>query len=441
MRRSFRAGVALGALLLGTGGYGQQHATGQSHVMDQSHAIQERPARSGSPLTLEEAVALASGDQPAVAAYQREAQASEQEAAAARTLPDPQLTAGIQNFPITGHTAFTTNDFMTMLTVGLMREQVRRSKREAQAAQIRAEALVSRRQASAEDRRIRRDVMLAWIDAVEASAKERLLERIVEDLYTGHHVMEAGVPTGKSTPDLVFQMQAEIALEESTLADARRAEDHARAELARWIGPAAAARPLPDAIPDIEAPADVPGEALALAAHPTVQAAVAEQAAAQRQIDVAREDRKPDITWSVMLGLREHFGQMVTGTVSIPLQTNRRNRQDRLVAEAQLKADAAALRVEDARRDLEEQYRTARADYEGAGVELQQVDKQAIPSLEAAFKSAEARYESGGAGDSLDQAFLIVRRYAETMVKSQEVRADRARAAAKIIYVLGETGR
>jgi outer membrane protein TolC len=328
---------------------------------------------------------------------------------------------------------------MTMLTVGLMREQVRRSKREAQSAQITAEALVSRRQASAEERQIRRDVMLAWINAVEAKAKEQLIQRIIEDLHTGHRVMEAGVQTGEATPALALQMDAEIALEESTLEDTKRAEEHARAELARWIG-GAADRPLPDTVPDIAVPSDVPGEALALVAHPSVQAVEAEQEAAERQVDVAREDRKRDITWSVMLGLRAQFGQMVTGTVSMPLQTNGRNKQDRLIAAAQARADAASLRIEDARRDLEEQYRTARADYDGATAELARIDREAIPALEAAFKTTEARYASGGDNghDSLDKAFDIVRRYAETMVKSTETRADRARAAAKIIYVTGE---
>jgi outer membrane protein TolC len=225
------------------------------------------------------------------------------------------------------------------------------------------------------------------------------------------------------------------------LAETKRAEEHARAELARWIG-SAADRPLPDTIPDIEVPLEVPGEALALAAHPSVQAAEAEQEAAERQVDVAREDRWSDISWSVMLGLRAHFGQMVTGTVSIPLQTNRRGRQDRSIAAAQARSGAARLRIEDARRDLEEQYRTARADYDGANAELARIDHEAIPALEAAFKSAEARYASGGDNGhaSLVKAFEIVRRYAETMVKSTETRADRARAAAKIIYVTGETG-
>ena len=434
MRHSLRAGVALAALLAATVARAAQPPAMAPDMITQ-------PIKAGPPLTLQEALAVASGDQPAVEAYRREAIASDQQAIAARALPDPQLTAGIQNFPITGSTAFSANDFMTMLTVGLMREQVRRSKREAQSAQIHAEALVSRQQASAEERRIRRDVMLAWIDAVEANAKQRLIARIIEDLHTGHRVMEAGVQTGQSTPALALQMDAEIALERSLLADSERAEEHARAQLARWIGAVAAARPLPDTVPDIEAPAEVPSEALALTAHPSVQAALAEQEAAQRQVDVARENRKPDITWSVMLGLRAHFGQMVTGTVSIPLETNRRGKQDRLIAAAQARADAAALRIEDARRDLEEQYRTARADYEGADAELQRINREAIPALEAAFKAAEARYESAGDHESINSSFDIVRRYAETMVKSQETRADRARAAAKIIYVIGETGR
>jgi outer membrane protein, heavy metal efflux system len=424
--------IAAAAALLSSAAQSQQHAM-PSHMMAQ-------PARAG-PLTLPETLAIASGDQPAVEAFQQEAIASDEEAVAARSLPDPQLTAGIQNFPITGSNAFSANDFMTMLTVGLMREQVRRSKREAQFARIRAEALVSRRKAGAEEQRIRRDVMLAWIDAVEAGAKERLLERIIQDMHAGHHVMEAGVQTGESTPALALQMDAEIALEESLFADTKRAEEHARAELARWIG-SAAERSLPDSVPDIEVPPRIPGESLALAAHPSVQAAQAEQEAAERQVDVAREDRRPDISWSVMLGLRAHFGQMVTGTVSIPLETNRRGKQDRLIAAAQARSGAARLRIEDARRDLEEQYRTARADYDGANAELARIDHEAIPALEAAFKSAEARYASGGDNGhaSLDKAFEIVRRYAETMVKSTETRADRARAAAKIIYVTGETG-
>lgn len=390
-------------------------------------------------LTLSDAISVATGEQPAVAAYEREATADEEAAVAAESLPDPRLTLGIQNYPIIrGENAFSpTDERMTMYTIGIMREQVRRSKREAQAARIRADALVSRRQASAEQRRIRREVMLAWIDAVEARAKQNLLERLIADLRTGREVAEAGVPTGSTAPSQVLEADADIALAQAQLAEARSNEDRARAELSRWLG-AAASRPLPDKLPGIEAPAAVPADVLRLSTHPAVQVETARQEAAARQVEVARQDRKSDLSWSVMLGVRPEYGEVISGQVSIPLQINRSGLQDRRVAEAQARADAARLRVEDERRDLERQYRLALAAYEGAEAELAQVEREAVPALEAAFEAAEARY-SGGAG-SLDRPFEIVRRYIETTVRTIEVRAKRDRAAAEIIYILGETG-
>lgn len=401
------------------------------------------PARQSEPslpvLKLDDALALATTDQPRVEAYRREAQASEQSAVAARTLPDPELMTGIQNLPVTGHDALNpTADPMTMFMIGITREQLRRSKREANAQKILAEALVSKRQASAEERRIHRDVMLAWLDAVEARAKQKLFEALVADLKTGKKIAQAGIPTGGSTPALALQAEADIALEESDLADAQRAEARARAELGRWIG-AAAERPLPDALPHIELPADYTRRLTAIGIHPEVQVARAEQGVATREVEAARQDRKPDFRWSVSLGFRPRYGEMVTGTVSIPLQINRSNRQDRLVAAAQDRADAANLRLQDAARELESNYLAAVADYRGADAEVIRIDKEAVPALESAFNAAEARYEAGGG--SLDQSFAIVRRAAEAAAQSIEAHGRRERAAATILYVLGEAGR
>ena len=398
----------------------------------------EAPTASDQTLSLQHAVSLVSGDQPMVAAFESEAQAAEQSAVAARSLPDPQLSVGIQDFPVTGRTGFSpTEDEFTMYTIGIMREQVRRSKREAEAQRILADALVSKRKASAEERHIRRAVMIAWIDAVEAKAKQKLLERLIEDLRTGRKVMEAAIPTGGSTAALVLQADAEIGLEESQLADAKRAEARARAELARWIGLAAASRPLPDSVPDIERPEVHPAHAVAV--HPELLVAQAEEQAALRQVDVARQQRKPDYSWSVSVGLRPNYGQMVSAGVSIPLQLNRRNRQDRLVGEAKAQAAAASLRAEDKRRELERDYAGALADVEGADAQLARINQGAIPKLEAAFKAAEARYQGGGG--TLDQPFAIVRRYIEVNMQALEAKGRRARAIAELIHVAGEDAR
>src|SRR3546814_15233633 len=65
-----------------------------------------------------------------LSAFTRTARAAEEAAVAARQLPDPQLTIGIQNLPVTGSEAFDINaDFMTMKTIGIMRTQVREAKR------------------------------------------------------------------------------------------------------------------------------------------------------------------------------------------------------------------------------------------------------------------------------------------------------------------------
>lgn len=398
---------------------------------------QSAPASREPVLTLNETLALARGEQPTVTAFEREAVASEEAAVAARTLPDPQVTAGVRDYPVTGNNALSpTADNFTMYTIGVMREQVRRSRREAEAARLRAEAVASRAEGTAEERDIQRNVMIAWIDAVEAAAKQRLLARILNDLEAGRQIMEAGIPTGASTPALALQAQAEIALAEAQLAEARGAEARARAELSRWIA-AAAHRPLPDTIPEIAIPAAMPGHQ-GPDDHPHVRVAEAQEQAALRQIDVARGERRPNLSWQVMYGWRPEFGDLVSAQVTIPLQINRGRLQNRRIAEASARADAARLRAEGVRREVRSSYLRAYADYRSAEAQLAVLRDQAIPSLEASFEAAEARY-AGGQG-SLELPLNIVRRYVEAHIQSVEQQGRRARAAAEIIYLTGETG-
>lgn len=398
---------------------------------------QPAPAVADHVLSLEETLALARGEQPTVTAFEREAVASEQAAVAARTLPDPQIAAGIRDYPVTGNNALSpTADNFTMYTIGVMREQVRRSRREAEAARLRAEAVVSRAEGTAQEREIQRNVMIAWINAVEAAAKQRLLARIRHDLEAGRQVMEAGIPTGASTPALALQAQAEIALADVQLAEARGAEARARAELARWIGDAAH-RPLPDTIPEIAIPAAMRGHR-GPEDHPHIQVAEAQEQAALRQVDAARAERRPNISWQVMYGWRPEYGDLVSAQVTVPLQINRNRLQNRRIEEASARADAARLRAEGVRREVHSNYLAAFADYRSAEAQLAVLRDQAIPSLEASFEAAEARY-AGGQG-SLELPLNIVRRYVDAHIQSVEQQGRRARAAAEIIYFTGETG-
>ena len=395
-------------------------------------------ARNRVVLTLEEARARARGDQPAIAAFAREAIASEEEAVAARSLPDLRLTAGIQNFPISGEDAFSPTDSpMTMYTIGVMREQVRRSRREAVAAQLRAEAAASRAQGAAEVLDIEREVMIAWIRAVEAAAKQRLLTQIISDLRVGRSVMEAAIATGGSSAALALAAQAEISLSQAQLAAARGAEGRARGELARWIG-TAALRPLPNDIPVLAPPGEV-ALAGAARAHPRVVASATQELAAQRQVEVAQRERESNLSWSVTLGLRPEYGQMLSAQVSVPLQTNRRGLQNRRIAAAQSRSEAARLRTLDVGRELGASYATALAEYQNAAAAVAELRDDAIPALEASFKAAEARY-AGGQG-TLELPLDIVRRYVEANLELVEQQSARAQAAAELLYLSGDLPR
>ncbi|HKP33981.1 MAG TPA: TolC family protein, partial [Sphingomicrobium sp.] len=174
-------------------------------------------------------------------------------------------------------------------------------------------------------------------------------------------------------------------------------------------------------------------------AHPEVLVANAQERAADRQADVARTERRPNISWSAMVGFRPRYGEMASVQVSIPLQINRRNLQGRRIAEANARANAALLRAEDTKRELGGQYRQALADYRSADARMAEIGGHAIPSLEASFKAAEARY-SGGQG-TLELPLNIVRRYVETNIQLVEQQGAKARAAADLIYLTGEPGR
>lgn len=130
---------------------------------------------------------------------------------------------------------------------------------------------------------------------------------------------------------------------------------------------------------------------------------------------------------------------MVSAQVSIPLQINRKGLQNRRITEAEARASAARLRTEDAVRELEASRAGALARYQSAEAQIERLTKGAIPSLEASFEAAQARF-AGGQG-TLELPLNIVRRYVEANIQRVEQQGERARAAAELIYLTGETPR
>lgn len=164
-------------------------------------ALSFLPACVHAGLTLEQATRLAREQAPALAA-QRNALAGAQAAQpAAATLPDPRLTLGVDNLPLSGADRLSlTRDFMTMQRVGLMQEVPNRAKREARASG--AQARVSREQAvlDAAGLAVQRDSALAWLAVYYAERRLGALQALDDENRVLLETLGPRIAAGKALP-------------------------------------------------------------------------------------------------------------------------------------------------------------------------------------------------------------------------------------------------
>ena len=393
-------------------------------------------AHAQSPLTLDEALRASLEGQPSLSAYTRTARAFEEAAVAARQNPDFKLMAGIQNLPVTGDDAFSLSaDFMTMRFVGLSRDQVRGSKRKAAAASLLAEGQVSLAEQQLLARRIQREVLLSWTTIVHAKHEQEILRGLIEKLQARYRAAEANIPTGHATPADAVAIRAEISAAEAELEGALGSEAAGRASLARWIGNLAQ-RPVSGGLA-VCRPPERPVVDGFLSEHPQVEVARRRNSVAERAIDVARADRKPDWGWSVMYGNRGGGrSDMLTLQLSVDLPLNRSKLQNRRVAEATERAAAARDSLEDTRRELAAQFDGALAQFRAAEARYRTTATQTLPALEAAENALEARFAT--TGGSLESVLAASERTTRTSLQLAAYRAAVARASADLLFYIEE---
>ena len=388
-------------------------------------------------LSLDEALALSVERQPALNAFARTARAAEEAAVAARQLPDPQLTIGIQNLPVTGAEAFDLSaDFMTMKSIGIMRTQVREAKRDAASARYLAEAAVSLAEQDVLARRIQREVMLGWIAIIEAQQKREVLGLLDEKQEARQSLVEGGILDGSATPADVIAIEADISAARGEMLAAKDAEAAGRAMLARWIGDAAQ-RPLSTNQLPICRPSNKQLALAAVAEHPLIEVARRRETVAERSIDIARAERKPDWGWSAMYGQRGGGrSDMVTLQVTIDLPFNKSRLQNRRIAEASELAAAARDRAEDTRREVVSDFEQAWAQWSEANARLTTALSDTLPALEAVERALEARVAGGQPAVTDVQA--ASERTTRTVLDAIEQRAALARASADLSFYAEE---
>ena len=378
------------------------------------------------PLSLDQAQSLAVQRSESTRSARAGATSASEAARAAGQLPDPTLRAGVDNLPVTGADRFsTTRDSMTMKRVGVSQEWLSADKRAAR--QAAAQATVGREAVQAQiavaDTRLQ--TALAYLDAYYAGEALKLTT-LME--HHAHEELEAArarlsSPTGSSHEVLALAGARGMAEDES--AELRQQQSTASISLQRWVGVRAEeleSAPLPT----------LPTEQLYVASHPAV-------VAVQRDIDVARQnaalassERKPNWTWEISYGQRTGYSDMVSFGVSIPLQVDRDQRQDRETA------SKLAL-VDKAEADLAEATRAATAEYQALTSDVQRLRERADRYRSNVAAPAQQRTAAATAAYRSNQASLMTlfeARHAEVEAQRKllALQRDLVRAQAQLVF-------
>jgi cobalt-zinc-cadmium efflux system outer membrane protein len=387
------------------------------------------------PLTLDAALELARRQAPDVALQAANVDAAQAAFAGAGRLPDPKLTVGIDNLPVSGADQWSlTRDSMTMQKVGLMQDVPNGGRRRAEADIARA--AVARAQAEQRVRllEIQRDTALAWLDRYFVERRGALLDGLQRENGLFADAVEAQLAGGRALPaDALVPRQeaAELADRRDELAGAIA---RSKALLRRWIG-AAADEPLagdPPAFP-------IQPEHLRahVHEHPELAVFVPMTQMAQAEVHAAEATKRPD--WGVEFAYGRRgavFGDMVSLQFTVGLPLFGRTRQDPAIEARHQELNRVEAERDTMLRDHTADLETDLVEYDIVSRQLARVRELRLPLARQKVDYQFASYR-GGKGD-LTAVLGARRELIELELRQLELEGQQAAVAAKLHFIYGE---
>jgi outer membrane protein TolC len=391
------------------------------------------------PLTLAEAQRQAVGRSRALAAQDFASSAAREMAAAAAQLPDPVATVGINNLPINGPDAWSlTNDFMTMRSVGLMQEFTRDEKRRARAERFEREAEKSLAEKEARIAAIRRDTALAWLDRYYAEAQVAVVAEQSRQAKLEIEAAETAYRSGRGNLADVLGARSALATLDDRSSELTRRVASARITLARWVGDAASA-PLAGK-PAIDTLAIEPHTLDAdIAHHPEMAVLSRDEELAAAEVRMAESNKKPD--WSVQLMYSQRgpaFSNMISINVSVPLQWDQKNRQDRELGAKLAVLDQARAEREDKLEAHAAEVRAMLAEWESNRERMARYERELVPLASERTSATLAAYR--GAKSALGDVLAARRGEIDVRMQALQLEGDTARLWAQLNYLVPEDG-
>lgn len=389
------------------------------------------------PLTLAAAQRLAVSRSRQLPANDYAVTAAREMAVAAGQLPDPVLKAGVDNLPVNGPDRFSlTNDFMTMRRVGIMQEITRSDKRQWRAARFEREADKSGAEKNEALAAIQRDSALAWLDRYYAEAMVTVIAEQATQAKFEIQAAEGAYRAGRGNRADIFSARSAYATFQDRASEAERRVRNARTMLARWVGNDGnlplAGKPAIDVIRLDRADLETQ-----LAHHPRIAVLTKQEEIAVVDVKLAEANRKAD--WSVEVAYQQRgpaYSNMVSAGVSIPLQWDRKNRQDREIS------SKLAL-VEQAKAERDEMLRSHVAEtlvmmneWENGRERSARFEQELIPLANSRTLAAIAAYRGGKT--TLADVLLARRNEIDVRIQALQLQTEVARLWAQLNFLFSD---
>ena len=390
------------------------------------------PAEAATPLTMQEAARLAGVDQPLLTGRQAKIQAEDQQAIAASQLPDPQLSGGLKELPIDTSEAFSTRrDDFTEFTIGLSQDFPRAEKRRLRGARKQLDADADRASLDNEQRLVRRDASLAWLDVYEAERSLKLAQSLVDEAALQVQSLEKDYSNGKVGQADWLAAKVDAGLLADKAHDWLHHVLRARAGLTRWIGDAAE-RPTAEslAMPAVLTP--LPGLMAGADHHPVIGNLDKQIEASATEVALAKQSYKPDYSVEVYYAYRREFADFVGVQFKVGLPYFTKNRQDRGLAAALEQSHASEDRKRDLLRELHAEVNQDYVDRRHYEERVADFDASIIPDAERRVETARGAYEAGRG--SFDTVLLARRGLLDVRLQRLALAVESARAQVRLDY-------
>lgn len=367
------------------------------------------------------------GDHPSLAALSHQADASRERAIAAMGLPDPVVSAGINNFPVFDPSF---SDFLpTNKAVGLRQEFPSRASRQASAGQARAIAAQSERVRAAQLATLRGE-LIALLHEKRRIERQRAIARRRNEKYDElAGIVEAEIDAGRPGVFRLAEIEAERAGVDRTLVELDRQDAETDARLVDLVGQ----------VPATPAP---PVNAHDWSGHPmsfhAVRVADADIRVANHSVEGAEAAWRP--SWGAQLTYQQREtgadfagDDWVSGKVTMTLPLWAKHSQEPRLRAAKAERASAEMRYQAAARHASARYTSHAAQRRAAEDNISAL-KRNIAAVEDEIASQLTMYESG-AGDYapiIDGELAILKLRAD--IAAQEAR--RATAIARMNALL-----